>query len=178
MLISYDVNLFDIIIDEVEKYLVATSYDNIKALLDEGGFRYSITSEGNLLTGFGEMEEYIDSEGRPRLGVLIFLEESGNFVRFLCPRLYRYEGKRFKTDLLQSCLMINYWAKLLKFEFDDRDGEVRAVIELPLEDTQLSLSQLSRCLTTLAYLIDRLDPLIRRTLKEGGVHIPREPITF
>ena len=25
--------------------------------------------------------------------------------------------------------MINYWAKLLKFEFDDRDGELRAVIE-------------------------------------------------
>ena len=74
--------------------------------------------------------------------------------------------------------MINYWTKLLKMEFDDRDGEVRAVIELPLEDTQLSLGQLSRCLTTLAYLIDRIDPLLRRTLKEGGVYIPREPITY
>ncbi len=161
-----------------ESKRVATTYEHIKKLLDEGGFRYSITSEGNLLTGFGEMEEYIDSEGQPRLGVLIFLEESGSFIRFLCPRLYRYEGKRFKTDLFQSCLMINYWAKLLKMEFDDRDGELRAVIELPLEDTQLSLGQLARCLTTLAYLIDRLDPLLRKTLKEGGVHIPREPITY
>ena len=157
---------------------MATSYDNIKALLNEGGFRYSITSEGTILTGFGEMEEYLDSEGQPRLGVLIKLEESGSFIRFLCPRLYKYEGKRFKSDLFQSCLMINYWAKLLKFEFDDRDGELRAVIELPLEDAELTLSQLSRCLTTLAYLIDRLDPLLRRTLREGGVYIPREPITY
>ena len=157
---------------------MATNYEQIKNLLDEGGFRYSLTSEGNLLTGFGEMEEYIDSEGRPRLGVLILLEESGSFIRFLCPRLYRYEGKRFKADLFQSCLMINYWSKLLKFEFDDRDGEIRVAIELPLEDSELTLSQLSRCLTTLAYLIDRLDPLLRKTLREGGVHIPREPITY
>ena len=157
---------------------MATSYTHIKTLLDEGGFRYSITSEGNLLTGFGEMEAYIDAEGQPRLGVLILLEEAGSFIRFLCPRLYKYEGKRFKSDLFQSCLMINYWSKLLKFEFDDRDGELRASIELPLEDSEISLSQLSRCLTTLAYLIDRLDPSIRRTLREGGVHIPREPITY
>lgn len=157
---------------------MATDYEHIKTLLDEGGFRYSITSEGTLLTGFGEMEEYIDAEGRPRLGVLILLEEAGSFIRFLCPRLYRYEGKRFKTDLFQTCLMINYWSKLLKFEYDDRDGEIRVVIELPLEDAQLTLSQLSRCLTTLAYLIDRLDPLIRKTLQNGGVYIPREPITY
>lgn len=157
---------------------MATSYEQLRKLLDEGGFRYSITSEGNLLTGFGEMEYYVDAEDRPRLGVLILLEESGNYIRFLCPRLYRYEGKRFRADLFQSCLMINYWSKLLQFEFDDRDGELRAVIEVPLEDNNLTLAQLSRCLTTLAYLVDKLDPLIRKTLKEGGIHIPREPITY
>ena len=157
---------------------MTTTYDQIKSLLDEGGFRYSITSEGNLLTGFGEMEEYTDAEGQPRLGVLILLEEGGSYVRFLCPGLYRYEGKRFRADLFQSCLMINYWTKLLQFEFDDRDGELRAVIEFPLEDNELTLAQLSRCLTTLAYLIDKIDPLIRKTLKEGGIYIPREPITY
>ena len=157
---------------------MSTSYPHIKSLLNEGGFRYSLTSEGNILTGFGEMEAYVDSDGQPRLGVLILLEEGGSYVRFLCPRLYRYEGKRFRADLFQSCLMINYWTKLIQFEYDDRDGELRAVIELPLEDSQLTLAQLSRCLTSLAYIVDLIDPLIRKTLRQGGVYIPREPITY
>lgn len=157
---------------------MSTSYQEIKALLEEGGFRYEITSEGNILTGFGEMESYLDVERRPRLGVLILIEENGSYVRLVCPRLYRYEGRRFRADLFQSCLMINYWAKLIQFEFDDRDGELRAGVELLVEDAKLTLAQLSRSLTSLAYLVDMLDPLLRKTLREGGVHIPREPITF
>ena len=157
---------------------MSTSYAHIKKLLDEGGFRYSITAEGQVLTGFGEMEAYLDSEGQPRLGVLILLEEGGGYLRLICPRLYRYEGRRFRADLFQSCLMINYWAKLIQFEFDDRDGELRAVIEVPLEDGELTLAQLSRCLTSLAYIIDLVDPLLRKTLREGGVYVTREPITY
>ena len=157
---------------------MSTSYNQIKSLLEEGGFRYEITSDGNILTGFGEMEFYVDVEKRSRLGVLILIEENGSYVRLVCPRLYRYEGRRFRADLFQSCLMINYWAKLIQFEFDDRDGELRASVELLLEDNELTLAQLSRSLTALAYLIDLLDPLIRKTLRQGGVYIPREPITY
>lgn len=157
---------------------MATTYQEIQEYLDVGGFRYSITAENTILTGFGEMEEYRDVDGQARLGILILLEEAGSYVRFLCPRLYVYTNKRYRGDLFQSCLMLNYWTKLIQFEFDDRDGELRAVIELPVEDSQLTQAQVARCLTTLAYLIDRFDPMIRKTMREGGVHVPREPITY
>ena len=157
---------------------LATTYEEIRRYLDAGGFRYSITAEDTILTGFGEMEEYRDVDGRSRLGILITLEESGGYVRFVCPRLYRYLGVRNKADLFQTCLMLNYWAKLVQFEFDDRDGELRAAIELPVEDAQLTQAQLARCLTALAYLIDRFDPMIRKTISEGGIYVPREPITY
>ena len=155
-----------------------TSYEEIKGHLDIGGFRYSETKQGTLLTGFGEMEHYRDLDGQTRLVVIVELEERGSLVRFVCPRLYRYNGELYRSDLFQSCLMINYWSKLLQMQFDDRDGELRAVIELPVEDATLTQAQVSRCLTTLAYLIDRIDPMIRKTIRQGGIHVPKQPIRY
>ena len=51
--------------------------------------------EGNILTGFGEMEEYLDSEGQPRLGVLIKPRNQGTLSDF-CVLALTDEGKRFK----------------------------------------------------------------------------------
>jgi hypothetical protein len=157
---------------------VSTTPAEIERLLSSGGFRASTTAEGTILTGFGEMESYRDAEGLPRLVILISLEEGGSLVRITCPRLYSYTGVRFKADLFQTCLMLNYWVKLIQMQFDDRDGELRAAVELPIEDAPLTLPQLARCLTDLAHFVDRFDPMIRRTLKVGGVHIPRDAVSY
>ena len=153
---------------------MATSTDTVVSLLKEGGFRFSQASDGSIITGFGEMESYRDQEGKPRLGILITLEEGGSLVKLTCPRLYHYNGKLFRADLFESCLLLNFWVKLIQIQYDDRDGELRAAIELPIEDAPLTLPQLSRCLTDLAHFVDRFDPMIRQTMREGGVRVPRD----
>jgi hypothetical protein len=153
---------------------MATSTDTVVSLLKEGGFRFSQASDGSIITGFGEMEFYRDQEGKPRLGILITLEEGGSLVKLTCPRLYHYNGKLFRADLFESCLLLNFWVKLIQIQYDDRDGELRAAIELPIEDAPLTLPQLSRCLTDLAHFVDRFDPMIRQTMREGGVRVPRD----
>ena len=155
---------------------MATTYKELQSFLDQGGFRYSFTAEGHILTGLGEMEFYRDVDQKARLGVLMILEEGGSYLKMICPRLYVYDGKRHAGDVFQSFLMLNYWTHLIQFEYDDRDGEFRASIELPLEDGNLTYNQLARCLSSLAYLIDRIDPLVRKTLREGGIHIPHKSI--
>lgn len=157
---------------------MATSHTEVIALLQEGGFRYSQASDESIITGFGEMESYRDLDGKPRLGILITLEEGGSLVKVVCPRLYQYEGKRFKADLFESCMLLNYWVKLIQLQFDDRDGELRASVELPLEDAPLTLPQLARCLTDLANFVDRFDPMLRQTMREGGVRVPRDPLSY
>ena len=153
---------------------MATSTDTVVSLLKEGGFRFSQASDGSIITGFGEMESYRDQEGKPRLGILITLEEGGSLVKLTCPRLYHYNGKLFRADLFESCLLLNFWVKLIQIQYDDRDGELRAAIDLPIEDAPLTLPQLSRCLTDLAHFVDRFDPMIRQTMREGGVRVPRD----
>ena len=75
-------------------------------------------------------------------------------------------------------LLLNYWVKLIQLQFDDRDGELRASVELPLEDAPLTLPQLARCLTDLANFVDRFDPMLRQTMREGGVRVPRDPLSY
>jgi len=157
---------------------MATTPDEVIALLKEGGFRYSQATDGSIITGFGEMESYRDQEGKPRLGILINLEEGGSVVKLTCPRLYHYNGKLFRADLFESCLLLNFWVKLVQMQFDDRDGELRACIELPLEDGPLTLPQLARCLTDLAHFVDRFDPMIKLTLLKGGVHVPKDALGY
>ena len=151
---------------------MATSYEELKRFLDEGGFRHSQADDKTIITGFGEMEYYRDTEGAPRLGILLKLHEAGSVLEILCPRLYRYRGPQL-DDLLRSCMLLNYWVRLVSYDFDDRDGELRASITLILEDAALSAAQLARCLTTLAHQVDRCDPFLQRTMLIGGVHIPR-----
>ena len=151
---------------------MATSYDELKSFLHEGGFRHRQAEDDTLLTGFGEMEYYRDPDGVPRLGILLKLHEAGSVLEILCPRLYAYRGPQL-DDLLRSCMLINYWVRLIAYDYDDRDGELRASIILVLEDAPLTAPQLARCLTTLAHQVDRCDPFLQRTMLIGGVHVPR-----
>lgn len=160
------------------RLILSVSYQEIENFLKQAGFRYSPTSEEGIITGFGEMEFYRDTDQQPRLGILITLEEGGTYIKIMCPRLYLCQGTKYSEDVFKSCLMINYWAKLARFEYDDRDGELRVSIEIPLEDSMLTQAQLSRCLTSLAYLVDYVDPMIRKTLKQGGVYVPRHVMNY
>ena len=43
---------------------------------------------------------------------------------------------------------------MLRYEYDPTDGEIRASIELPLEDAILTERQFNRCLSALIQLVD------------------------
>ncbi len=58
--------------------------------------------------------------------------------------------------------------KLLRFEYDPTDGEVRAAIELPLEDAPLTERLFDRCLSGLIQLVDQQAmPRIKTVLATG-----------
>ncbi|MGI9110157.1 MAG: hypothetical protein ACR2KA_09085 [Opitutales bacterium] len=44
---------------------------------------------------------------------------------------------------------------MVQFEYDAQDGEIRAIVEFPLEDVQLTSRQLMRCIHGLVKVMDR-----------------------
>jgi hypothetical protein len=57
---------------------------------------------------------------------------------------------------------------MLQWEYDPSDGEIRAIIEFPLEDALLTERQFNRCLYSLVQLVDELAlPRLQMVMETG-----------
>ena len=65
--------------------------------------------------------------------------------------------------------MVSWKTKMIQFEYDDSDGEVRAIIEFPLEDAELTRRQLLRSVQALVQIVDKYHPVIYKALREGVI---------
>jgi hypothetical protein len=71
--------------------------------------------------------------------VVIQLDEDGRFFKLFAPEvLAGVKEHPHKTAILQTMLSISWETKMLQWEYDPSDGEIRAIIEFPLEDSTLT----------------------------------------
>jgi hypothetical protein len=117
-------------------------------------------------TGF-KTKSYRNPKGDDGVSIIIALEEDGEFIKVMAPRCYHYPAGDHKEALFQTLLMISWMTKMIQFEYDKDDGEIRAIIEFPLEDAILTDKQLLRCLHALAQMVDEHDHLIRGAMEHG-----------
>ena len=61
--------------------------------------------------------------------------------------------------------------KLVRFEHDPEDGEVRATVAFPLEDGTLTRRQFRRLLEAIPKAVNRWHPVILKALDEGVVDL-------
>ena len=147
---------------------MATSLVEIEGFLINQELRHKVDEERDcIMTGFS-MENYLDSDGDHHLQIVIKLEESGEFIKVFTPSCYQYSGPN-QGVLFQVLLMVSWKTKMIQFEYDHSDGEVRAVVEFPLEDSILTEKQLMRAVVSLAQIIDRYNQTIETAMTEGIV---------
>lgn len=119
------------------------------------------SQEGRIIAGFST-----DNVGN--LPIIISLSEEGEFLQFYAPGLLNVKNSVFKGVAFQTMAAISYEMKLLRFEYDPNDGEVRASIELPIEDGTITFKQFQRCLLGLVQLIDdKAMPRLKSVLATG-----------
>jgi hypothetical protein len=65
-------------------------------------------------------------------------------------------------------LAISWETKMLQWEYDPSDGEIRAIIEFPLEDSMLTERQFNRCLSGLIQIVDTIAlPRLQEVMETG-----------
>jgi hypothetical protein len=142
---------------------MAATLKQIAGYLDAKGWKYRIDEEGSrILTGvFGSnLEDFL---------IVIQLDEDGEFFEMFAPRvLAGVQNHPHKTAILQTMLAISWETKMLQWEYDPSDGEIRAIIEFPLEDAVLTERQFNRCLLSLVELVDELALPRLKTVMETG----------
>lgn len=144
--------------------------ERLEAYFVEAGLKYRLEAEGHLLTGFAT-STYEDEEGRRGVAVAVSLSEDGEFLEFTTPRLYDSRHCRDPGKLFQALLDVTMRTKLVRFEHDPEDGEIRGTVSFPIEDGRLTPRQFRRMLEAIPRAVDRWHPVIRHAIDTGVVDL-------
>lgn len=152
---------------------MATTYEEIIGFLkeDEMGF-HDLREDGKE----GLVLNFVDSENdeSPEI-VFIKLDEEGGFIHFFEPQRYNIAGCKYKAEVFETLLVIQNETKMLQWEYDPSDGEIRACIELPLEDVALTKQLFIRCVLGLAKMMDIYHARIKQVIETGVDAGPVDP---
>lgn len=117
-------------------------------------------------------DKYVNPEtGQNILLIFLQLDEDGEYLKLQCPMAWKIKGRNV-DDFLRACMMIQWRTKLIQFEYDESDGEIRPMIEWPIEDGTVTVKQLIRAIYGMKHLVDDYAPVLDRALETGKVDMP------
>ena len=143
---------------------MAANVQQIGKYLDNLGWEYRIDGEEDrIITG-------VEADNIEDFLIVVQLDEEGRFFRLFAPQvLSGIQEHPHKAAILQTMLSISWETKMLQWEYDPSDGEIRAIIEFPLEDSNLTEKQFNRCLTGLIQLVDSVAmPRLQAVMDTGS----------
>lgn len=152
---------------------MATTLEQIQEFLDEFDLRYGMDEERNaVLIGFNldrNETTYRDREGDAHVGLVIRLLEDGDFLGIFAPFAWSVHRCPHQAAVFEALAAIQAKYKMLRFDYDAADGEIRPNVELALEDSTLTSRQFHRLMHTMMDGIQRFDGVIRHAMETGEV---------
>ena len=149
-----------------------TSLERVRACLEEESLRYHVDEENDaIVVGFlldADTTTYRDSEGKARIQVVIRVLEGGEFVAAFTPQAWSIADTPHRSVVLEALVGVQSQYKMVRFDHDPADGEIRPNVELPLEEADVAPRQLHRMIHGIVHCVQRYDAVIRHA-KETGV---------
>jgi hypothetical protein len=135
--------------------------DTLARYLDRDEWRYDLDPEGSCIrTGFrGDHATY---------RAMVLYDAEKHRVRFIVPNYLNLTKVQDKGRILERLMELNMQYILLKFGYDPADGEVRAEIDVPVNDSDLSYEGFRRCLYCLLTAVDEEYPEMMRLMWGAG----------
>lgn len=114
-------------------------------------------------------EKYVNpATNEKKVVIILALEEDGKYLKVLAPLAFKAEGDHY-WEVLKACMQIQWATKLVQFEYDDNDGEIRPIVEWPIEDGTVTPTQLHRAIAGLVGLIEVSYPVLEKAARTGEV---------
>ena len=152
---------------------MAMTIDELSTLLEEVGIKQYKKSDATKLSFGIATDNYRGPEGQPGLSLVVELSENGEYFKVWAFRAFVASGPHLDA-FLKACMALQWKTKLVQFEFDESDGEIRPIVEFPLEDSKLTAKQLGRSVHGLVHIVDHYFPFLKRILDAGVVEWPKE----
>lgn len=146
---------------------MATNIIKIQDLLKTLQIKFAPKSDTELVIIF-DTKNYRNKNGEKELFLVVKLDENGEYFKLFAPYSFIAAGP-FQDSFLKALLMVQYKTKLIQFEYESEDDEVRSMIEFPLEDNLLTAKQLTRCIHGMVNLVDTYFPVLDKALTTGEI---------
>ncbi|WP_244533095.1 hypothetical protein [Geitlerinema sp. PCC 9228] len=141
---------------------MATNLQQIASFLDNRDWRYHLEPQENrIITA-------VNSETVDKFVIVIQLQEDGKYLSLFIPQLLSIKDHVYKGVAFQTMLAIAWEVKLLRWQYNPSDGEVRTSVNLPLEDAPLTEKQFNRLLSDLIRLTERGMERLQQVLATGN----------
>lgn len=146
-----------------QEVIMGTTLPQIAQYLDERAWKYKLDEENErIITG-------VKAENVENFWIFINLKENSEYFQMVAPELLTgIKDHIYKGVLFQTLLALSWETKMVRWEYNLLDGEVRASIDFPLEDGILTQRQFDRCLDSLIRLVDELAVPRLKTVLEIG----------
>jgi len=100
--------------------------------------------------------------------MVVQLDEEGEYIRVFAPRIFKTKGRN-TIALLRACMELqSLETSVMRFEYDERDGEMRAAIEFPVEDATVTFSQLIECVEGIFLSLEGSYPALQKAAEESA----------
>lgn len=151
-----------------------TSADALAKALQDAGLTVHHTSPTCVEFGM-KMAIYRGPDDAAALHLAVEVLDDGRYARVLAPYAFQIEGPH-RAAALEACLRFQWSFRLVRLEFDHRDGELRPCVHLPVLDGMLTVDQIRSAVGALCAGCDTLYPLLQQVLADGRLHeIDDEP---
>ncbi|AFY83910.1 CHAT domain-containing protein [Oscillatoria acuminata] len=136
---------------------MTTTLEQITQFLDAQNWTYQTEPENHRI--------HLTIEGLP---VILNLEENGELLRCFIPQLLTISAEHpYAETAMATLLRLGWELKLVRWQRNPSDGEVRVTTEIPLEDATLTPRQLRSTLTRLVVLGKRAKQRLETVLTTG-----------
>ncbi|MGD1849912.1 MAG: hypothetical protein ACFCBU_04695 [Cyanophyceae cyanobacterium] len=142
---------------------MGATIEQIGSYLSNRGWEYKIDHDRSCIVTAVQADNLED------FMIVAQLDEDGEFFKLFAPHVISgIQENPHKNAILQTMLSISWETKMLQWEYDPSDGEIRAMIEFPLEDSTLTERQFNRCLTGLIQIVDDFAmPRLHQVMETG-----------
>jgi hypothetical protein len=144
--------------------------ERLESFLLSEHLKFRTHEDGHLVVGFAT-QHYVSPGGLRGIAIAVRLSEQGEYLECIAPGLYNTQECRHPDAVLKLLLAITQRSKMIRFECDPTDGEVRCSIECPIEDGTVTRRQFVRMLKAMPELLDSWDAAIRAAMDTGGVQL-------
>ena len=145
---------------------MAITLTELESLLDEIGYRYEQNDKDDLIILFNA-ENYVNFRGDKNFVIVIQLSEEGEYIKFFHPMAYQLTDSKTKGAALEAFAALAWRVKMVDFEFDPSDGEVRPTLDYPIEDADITPRQLQRSVTIIPRILDQFHPILEEVIETG-----------